>query len=313
MHQINPNSSLINKFFLLISSSLKGFSQVVLVDNAFSGLLILIGITLHSPFLGLMAFLSSLVGTLTAHYCGGDRSMIRAGIYSFNSVLSGIAVILFLTGDNRWLIALFAAAIATLSMTLLTKRFAKWGIPVLTIPFVLITWIGLLVAYQIDVLHIDPGFVTSSPARWNLPAEGTPTLLVGLIKGIGEVFLIDSLWTGSLILVGLFLAGWRFGVYAIIGTFVSWLTAYFIGVDTQSLNLGLYNYNAVLTMIAVSLVFDAKTEKTPLTGIIAATLTVPITAGFELLLDPLGLPVLTFPFIICTWMFIAARKFFPKI
>jgi urea transporter len=313
MYQINPNPSLINKFYLLISSSLKGFSQVILIDNAFSGLLILIGITLHSPFLGLMAFLSSLVGTITAQYCRGDRSMIRAGIYSFNSVLSGIAVILFLTGDNRWIIALLAAAISALSMAFLTKRFAKWGIPVLTIPFVLITWIGLLVAYQIDVLHIDPGFVTSSPARWNLPAEGTPTLLVGLIKGIGEVFVIDSLLTGSLILVGLFLAGWRFGVYAIIGAFVSWLTAYFIGVDTQSLNLGLYNYNAVLTMIAVSLVFDNKTEKTPLTGIIAATLTVPLTAGLELLLDPLGLPALTFPFIICTWIFLAARKFFPKI
>jgi urea transporter len=313
MYQINPNPSLINKFYLLISSSLKGFSQVILIDNAFSGLLILIGITLHSPFLGLMAFLSSLVGTITAQYCRGDRSMIRAGIYSFNSVLSGITAILFLTGDNRWIIALLAAAISALSMAFLTKRFAKWGIPVLTIPFVLITWIGLLVAYQIDVLHIDPGFVTSSPARWNLPAEGTPTLLVGLIKGIGEVFVIDSLLTGSLILVGLFLAGWRFGVYAIIGAFVSWLTAYFIGVDTQSLNLGLYNYNAVLTMIAVSLVFDNKTEKTPLTGIIAATLTVPLTAGLELLLDPLGLPALTFPFIICTWIFLAARKFFPKI
>ena len=74
MHQINPKSSLTNKLYLLISSSLKGFSQVILVDNAFSGLLILIGITLHSPFLGLMAFLSSLVGTLTAQYCGGDRS-----------------------------------------------------------------------------------------------------------------------------------------------------------------------------------------------------------------------------------------------
>ena len=108
---------------------------------------------------------------------------------------------------------------------------------------------------------MDPGFVISSPARWNLQTEGTPTLLVGLIKGIGEVFVIDSLLTGSLILVGLFLAGWRFGVYAITGTFVSWLTAYFMGVDAQSLNLGLYNYNAVLTIIAVSLVFDNKPKK----------------------------------------------------
>ena len=178
-------------------------------------------------FLVLWLFFHHWLGQLPRNIAVEIVRMIRAGIYSFNSVLSGMAVILFLTGDNRWIIALLAAAIAALSMVMLTKWIAKWGIPILTLPFVFITWIGLLVTYRTDVLHMDPGFVTSSPARWNLPTEGTPTLLVGLIKGIGEVFIIDSLLTGSLILVGLFLAGWRFGVYAIIGTFVSWLDCLF--------------------------------------------------------------------------------------
>ena len=148
---------------------------------------------------------------------------------------------------------------------------------------------------------------------WNLAVEGRPSLIIGMIKGIGEVFVIDSFWTGLLILSALFWVGWRFGLYAIIGAFVSWLTAFFIGADTQSLNLGLYNYNAVLTIIAVSLVFNNNPKRTLLTGIIAAMITVPVTAGLELLLDPLGLPALTFPFILCSWLFIALRKFFPKI
>lgn len=313
MFQLAPSSNYTQKLYLLIAASLRGFSQVLLVGNAFSGFLILIGITLHSPSLGGMAFLASLVGTMTGKYLGADRFLINEGIYGFNSVLCGIAAVLFLHGDKRWFIALFAAAVAALTMKILMNIFEKWNIPVLTIPFVVITWIGLLVAYRVDVLYMDPGFVISSPAMWNIPVEGDPTLFIGIIKGIGEVFVIDSLWTGSLIIVALFWVGWRFGVYAIIGALVSWLTAYFIGVDSQSLNLGLYNYNAVLTIIAVSLVFDKKTKKTPLTGIIAATLTVPVSAGMELLLDPLGLPALTSPFIVCTWLFIGMRKFFPKI
>lgn len=309
MQQVSFNRSFLDKFSSSISASLKGFSQVLLVGNTFSGCLILLGITLHSPILGLMAFLSSLVGTITGKYCGGDHHMIQQGIYGFNSVLCGIAAILFLHGDKRWFIALFAAAIAALLMVILSKVLNKWRIPVLTIPFVFVTWIGLLAAYRFDNIYMDPDFVISSPALWNLQTEGTPTLLIGLIKGIGEVFVIDSLWAGSLILVALFWAGWRFGVYAIIGAFVSWLTAYFIGADSQSLNLGLYNYNAVLTIISVSLVYG---EKRLLIGIIAATLTVPVTAGLELLLDPLGLPALTFPFILCSWLFIGARKVFLK-
>lgn len=308
-----PYPNYIQKFYALISASLKGFSQVLLVGNSFSGLLILIGITIHSPTLGGMAFLSSLVGTMSAKYLGGDRTLIKDGIYSFNSVLCSITAILFLNGDKRWFVAIFAAAFAALLMLLLMKLLAKWNIPPLTIPFVFITWIGLLIAYRTDKLHMNPDFVISSPAMWNLPVEGTPTLFIGMLKGIGEVFVIDSLWAGSLILIALFWVGWRFGLYAIIGAFVSWLTAYFIGVDSQSLNLGLYNYNAVLTIIAVSLVFDKKPKKTLLTGIIAATLSVPVTAGLELLLDPFGLPALTFPFIICSWLFIGMRKYFPMI
>jgi urea transporter len=310
MPQVAPNFYFFKKFYLLIAISLKGFSQVLLVGNSISGLLILIGITLHSPVLGLMAFLSSIVGTITGKYCGGDRLLIRNGIYGFNAILCGISTILFLNGDKRWFIALFAAALAALSLNMLTKVLDKWNVTVLTIPFVFITWIGLLIAYRVDTRYMDPDFVISSPAMWNLRVEGSPTLLVGMIKGIGEVFVIDSLWTGSLILLALFWVGWRFGLYAIIGTFVSWLTAYFIGADTHSLNLGLYNYNAVLTIIAVSLVFNKNPKKMPYTGIIAAMLTVPITAGLELLLDPLGLPALTFPFIVCSWLFIAMGKFF---
>ena len=198
--QLNHQHGLFNTFQNLISSSLKGFSQVLLVGNTFSGFLILIGIVLFSPILGLMAFLSSLVGTITGKYCGGEPHLIREGVYSFNSTLCGITAVLFLHGDKRWFIALFAAGLAALSMKMLSKVLDKWNIPILTFPFVIITWVGLLIAYRVDKLYMDPNFVISSPAMWNLPVEGTPTLLIGMIKGVGEVFVIDSLWTGSLIL-----------------------------------------------------------------------------------------------------------------
>lgn len=311
MQKISPHSTVADSLLTLLSASLKGFSQVLLVENKISGCLILLGISLHSPLLGFMAFCSAVVGNVTAKYCGGDEVLIRQGIYSFNSILAGVAVMLFLHDTIRWSIALVAAAAAAILLSSLGKMFAKWDIPLLTFPFVIVTWIGLLLTYQIPAVHINPNFVTSSPAQWNIPYEGKPTLWIGLIKGIGEVFIIDSFWAGCFILIALFFAGWKFGVFAIIGALASWLTAYLIGVDLQSLDLGLYNYNAVLTIIAVSIIFDEKTRRLPQTGILAAMLTVPVTAGLETLLNPLGLPALTFPFIICTWLTLAARKHFP--
>ncbi len=313
MPLIEAQQSRINGFKQFIFASLKGFSQVLLIGNALSGLLILIGITLFSPILGLYTFLAAMIGTITGKLIHANSFLVQEGIYGFNSVLCAITPILFLNGNKRWVLALVAAVLAAISMRLLTKLFDQWNIPVLTAPFVIITWIGLLVAYRVDALYMDPDFVISSPAMWNISTKGTPSLWKGMIKGIGEVFVIDSLWTGSLILIGLFFVGWHFGLFAIIGAFVSWLTAFFIGVDTQSLNLGLYNYNAVLTVIAVGLVFNKKEQPTLVTAIIAATLTVPVTAGLEIILNPIGLPALTLPFIVCTWLFTGLRKFFPMI
>ncbi|WP_318614436.1 urea transporter [Sporosarcina sp. YIM B06819] len=295
----------------LIAISLKGFSQVMLMENALSGGIILLGITIHSPLLGLMALISSIVGTLAGHYVGADKLAIRQGLYGFNSLLCGIAVMLFLQNDWRWLIAPIVAISASVLMFHLSKYLARWKIPTLTFPFVVVTWLGLLATYSIKGLHINPEFVASSPAKWNLPIEGTPNFFLSLIKGVGEVFIIDSLWAGLLILIALFVAGWRFGVYAVGGTFISWLTALWLGVDAELLNLGLYNYNAVLTMIAVGLLFD-DTRRFPIVGIFAAATTVPISAGLDLLLVPSGLPTLTSPFIISTWLFLMIRKAIPK-
>lgn len=299
-----------NKIKLLIFSSLKGFSQVMLMENKISGGLILLGIALYSPLLAFIAFLSSIVGT-----CIGlvkDLEMAKKDLYGFNAVLSGIAVMLFLQSDWRWTLAILAAAFSAYLMYILSKISVRLKIPVLTTPFIATTWIGLLVVYQIKIIHMSPAFVVSSPVQWNIPSEGTPNFILGLIKGVGEVFIIDSFWAGLFILIALFVSSWRFGVYAIVGTLISWLTALALGVDTESLDLGIYNYNAVLTVIAVGLLFDDKRNYL-LIGIFAAAATVPITAGMDWLLSPFGLPTLTSPFIISTWIFLFIRKIIPKI
>lgn len=295
---------------LIFFASLKGFSQVMLMENKISGALILLGISLYSPFLALMALLSSIIGTSLGLLL--DSEAAQKGMYGFNAVLSGIAVMLFLGGDWRWVIALIAAAFSACIMHILLKISSRWNIPVLTTPFIVTTWVGLLAAYQIKIIHMSQAFVTSSPVQWNIPSEGKPNFVLGLVKGVGEVFIIDSFWAGLFILIALFVAGWRFGVYAILGTLVSWVTAFALGVDTESLNLGLYNYNAVLTVIAVGLLFDDKRNYL-LLGIFAAAATVPITAGMDWILAPFGLPTLTSPFIISTWIFLAIRKIIPKI
>src|SRR5690606_41950263 len=54
-----------------------------------------------------------------------------------------------------WMVVPFVGCTAGLLMILFSKVFNKLHIPVLTIPFVLMTWIGLMLTYQIDGLHVN--------------------------------------------------------------------------------------------------------------------------------------------------------------
>lgn len=213
----------VKKVELLVFSSFKGFSQVMLMENKISGSLILFGIALYSPLLALIAFLSSIVGTSIGLFM--DSELAKKGMYGINAVLSGIAVMLFLHSDWRWILALLAVAFSAYLMYILSKISARWNIPILTTPFIVTTWVGLLIVYQIKIIHMSPAFVVSSPVQWNIPSEGKPNFILGLIKGVGEVFIIDSFWAGLFILIALFVSSWRFGFYAIAGALISWLTA----------------------------------------------------------------------------------------
>ena len=73
-----------------------------------------------------MAFISSFIGTVTAKIGGADEKLISQGLFSFNSTLSGLAMVLFLEGNHLWIIALFSAVIATIftaGMVHITKPF----------------------------------------------------------------------------------------------------------------------------------------------------------------------------------------------
>ena len=101
-------------FITFIAASLKGISQVILIENAITGLLILIAITIDSYYLGIIALLSAIIGTLVGKFGGADEKTINQGLFGYNSVLTGMALALFLSGPYMWIIALVGAAVAAI-------------------------------------------------------------------------------------------------------------------------------------------------------------------------------------------------------
>jgi urea transporter len=294
-----------------IISSLRGISQVILIENALSGFIILVAITISSYSLGSIAFLSAIIGTIIGKIGKADSDSVSQGLYGYNSVLTGMALFLFLSGDHRWIIALVGATIAAIFSAAMMHFMRQSGLPILTFPFIVLTWFLLLATYRLVYFTLSSELVPQSLSHWKLNIKGEVNWLEGAVSGIGQVFFLNHTLSGILLFVAVFLAGWKFGLYAIIGDAVALLTSYGLGGEHQLIFRGLYGYNAILTIIAVSIVFRENERNGLLIGIIAACLTVPISASIATWLLPFGIPSLTMPFVLCTWLFLGAKKVLP--
>jgi urea transporter len=297
-----------------ITTSLKGISQVILIENAITGLLILIAITIESYYLGIIALLSSIIGTLIGKFGGVAEQTINQGLLGYNSVLTGMALASFLSGPYMWIIALVGSAVAAIFTATMLHFMQKTEIPILTFPFIILTWFILLASYKLKVIRLNPTLEPQNLAYWQLDISGEINVLQDIFNGIGQVFFLDNTISGIILSLAVFLGGKKLGLYAVIGNIVSILIAYFLGGEHTLIARGLYGYNAILTIIAVSAVFNHEHNRFALlSGIIAACLTVPITAGLSTFLLPYGLPALTMPFVLCSWLILGARKIMPNL
>ncbi len=297
-----------NTVLWLTLSSLKGISQVILIENAVTGFIILAAIMISSPYLGLITLLSVIIGTLIGKIGGADAESVNRGLFGYNSVLTGMALSLFLSGENRWFIAIIGAAIVAFFSAAMIHLMKNTGLPILTFPFIILTWFLLLTTYRMVTFKLSPELIPQDLSHWTLNIKGETNWYNGSVKGIGQIFFLDKNLSGILLYIAVFWAGWKFGLYAIIGNAAALITSYFLGGEHSLIFMGLYGYNAILTIIAVSIVFKDNQRFALLVGIIAACLTVPITASIDTWLLPYGLPALTMPFVLCSWLVLGARK-----
>ncbi|AGN36399.1 urea transporter [Bacillus paralicheniformis] len=296
-------------FSRLITASLKGISQVILIENVMTGFLILIAITIFSYYLGIIALLSAIIGTLVGKLGAADEKIINEGLLGYNSVLTGMALASFLTGPYMWLVALIGSALAAIFTAAMMHFTKRTEVPILTFPFVILTWFILLASYKLNGVKLSSALIPQDLTHWELKTAGGVNLVDGVFHGIGQVFFLNNTVSGILIFLAVFWAGRKLGLYAVIGNAVAIIIAFLLGGERSLITLGLYGYNAILTILAVSAIFKSEHNRFSfLSGIISACLTVPITAGLSTYLLPYGLPALTMPFVLCSWLFLGARK-----
>lgn len=289
---------------------LMGVGQVIFCGNAVSGFIFLVAFCAYDVMTSLAAIVGAISSTAAASVFKSAKSDISAGLYGFNGTLTGVGLWTFLAhAPQLWLYIILAAMLSSVMLAMITK--IPFGIPPAAAPFVLTSWIFILAAPAFDPA-LDPGPALSIPdSSQSIVGEGVPpgmwpTLLV---KGVSQIFLVDSFATGILILIGVAVISLRSTLLLGGGALCGSLVAALLGADHHAIGIGLYGFNAGLAAIAVGQVFLKPDTKSAFLAILASMLTPALQIGLSQILVPVGLPVLAAPFLSVLWaiLFVTGR------
>jgi hypothetical protein len=133
----------------LVEGIVRAFGQVFFCDGLSSGLLVLAAVALASPVAALLGVLGALTTALSGLLLGlSSWGEVISGTFGFNGVLVAIAVggIFFAPNRRSLSLAVAGAALTVPIARLLLAPMAALGIPLFSLPFVLATWLVLVLA-----------------------------------------------------------------------------------------------------------------------------------------------------------------------
>jgi urea transporter len=279
---------------------MRGIGQVFFQEHALTGTLFVVGIALSSPLMALGAVVGSAVGTGLAWVLKFDRGEIVAGIFGFNAALVGIASFFFFEPGLVSVVLMLGGCLVATGLTRLMRGYLPF--PTYTTPFIVTTWAVFFLGRALGAASAGPGY---GPLVPEIP---TGPVLEAAAHGVSQVMFQASMWTALFFLAGIAVSERRHAAWVLLGSVAGMLLAgWHVDAAARSLDpeqlverpvfeniqLGLYGYNA--TLVAVALFLWRRSVIPPLLGML---FTVPLTE----LIPRLGLPALTAPFVLATWL-----------
>lgn len=228
-----------------------------------------------------------------------DRHEVVEGKHGFCGALTGAAAFAalgFSVPALAW--AVIGSALCVPIVILMGgRRMSGWGLPAMTAPFCVVSTIGLLVTRSVQPPPPSPVYT---------PTGSVQDPLITVLNSVSEVVLLNNLWSGALILLGLFIAGWEVGLWSVLGAAIPMVMGWLLNQDPTMVLNGLDGYSGVLVALALGTVFLGTKKRRFPTAVIGIALTVPV----ETLMRRAAFPVYTWPFVLATWAMLLLDRWF---
>ncbi|MEV4676255.1 MULTISPECIES: urea transporter [Actinomadura] len=292
----------------------RGIAQVEFQPNVWTGLIFLIALFVGGWQFGAFALLGVGTATATAYLLGVDRNRVSLGLEGFNGTLIGVALVLYLGTDWSTVPLVVGGAVAGSVLTAaLNSVLTPYKLPTFTAPFCVVALVMAIGAPS--YARVWAGHNNSAPPSATDPGTAMTwtDFWHGFFNGIGQVFFQDKWYVGLIFLIGLAVSSRLVAAAAAASSLIGLLTGWWLGAQAADLGAGLYGYNAVLTGIALTGTFVVLSPAGVAYAVVGAATAAGLTAGLTNLFNVVGGHTLTWPFVLVTWVFLAAVPIFSRI
>ncbi|MBN2799654.1 MAG: urea transporter [Deltaproteobacteria bacterium] len=263
-----------------LGAGLRGYAQVLFSTSPWVGGALLIA-SMAVPRLGLAGLAAVLFAGLIARSRGLER--LDSGMLGYNPLLLGWALSVAVPG--WWLWPLIAAGVPlVLAAQVGLERVMPRGLPVLSLPYVAVTWAAFLLMERVLGLPV----VMALPA----PLVAPLPLLDGPARALGALVFIPHWGAGLLVSLALWALRPRTGVAALALVALGLPMAVAAGVP-EGIFVEVVAFNALLGGVALSEAFPRAREGALDAFLLGAALSGAMAAGMAMVLP---WPVLTLPF-----------------
>jgi urea transporter len=248
---------------------------------------------------------------------GFDSSMLKNGIYSFNALLTGLALGTIFEPGLVFFALLFLASLFSLIISVVMGGWlGKYGLPFLSIPFIISFWMIHLPAGQLANLGLSQRNIFWMNEMYAIggkhllgffqTVESLPInkMIIFYLRSLSSIFFQDNLLAGILIAIALVIGSRITFLLSLAGFFTAYLFARFVGADMVSFSFYNVGANYILVAIAVGGFYTIPGRSSFIWAVVLVPLTSLLILFLSKLLAPVQLPLFSLPFSLITIIFI---------
>ncbi len=319
------NQHLLNKLNRIFpdftGSLLNSYSQVFFSNNRIFALM-LMAVSFFDFWAGLSGVITVITTNIFAYIGGLSRKNIALGAYGFNSLLVGLGLgVSFEPGLAYFIILIFSALSSLIFTQALEGIIGKYGLPFLSIPFLIVIWLFTLATREFSALEFSTRGIYTYNEMFLLGGDplvqtysflSEPWLPVSLstyFKSLAAVFFQYHLVAGILVSIGLLIYSRIAFLYSLIGFYSAYALYGLLGADINELSYGYIGFNYILTAIAIGGFFLVASRYTLLWLFLLTPIITVIIVASGAVLDSQQLPAYSLPFNVVVLLFLYFLKF----